>query len=231
MEQLKKIRMRSASENIHLNQGSPRPRRRTRNSSRRSRRTLFSNTTSRLLNTGWCASQRWFLVIERRFHLSPSRGTQSQTVHAERRIISYSTEIYRRYQKYSHITGCNAGENIDDCWNVDGDRELSHTWTGFTRFTTLKEKPPDGYTWSGRRLTRKETTSRPDKSVARYVEGLMHRNAKKSKNGPSRSQNSITPEDYVVISLWNLMMKNSCVSWKMLVESWNGNSDDSINAL
>ena len=34
--------------------------------------------------------------------------------------------------------------------------------TGFTRFTILNEKPPDGYTWSGRRLTRKQTTSRPD---------------------------------------------------------------------
>ena len=35
-------------------------------------------------------------------------------------------------------------ENIDDYWNVDGDRELSDTWTGFTRFTMLSEKPPDG---------------------------------------------------------------------------------------
>ena len=34
--------------------------------------------------------------------------------------------------------------------------------TGFTRFTILDEKPPDGYTWSGRRLTRIEKTSRPD---------------------------------------------------------------------
>ena len=33
----------------------------------------------------------------------------------------------------------------------------------FTRFTFLSEKPPDGYTWSGERLTRKQTTSRPDK--------------------------------------------------------------------
>ena len=53
-------------------------------------------------------------------------------------------------------------KNIDDYWNVDGDRELSGTWTGFTRFMLLDEKPPDGYTWSGRRLRRKRTTSRPD---------------------------------------------------------------------
>ena len=38
---------------------------------------------------------------------------------------------------------------------------MSETRTGFTRFTILNEKPLDGYTWSGGRLTRKQTTSRP----------------------------------------------------------------------
>ena len=37
-------------------------------------------------------------------------------------------------------------KNIDDYWNVDGDRELSDTWTRFTRFTILNETPPEGYT-------------------------------------------------------------------------------------
>ena len=37
-------------------------------------------------------------------------------------------------------------KNIDDYWNVDGERELSDRWTGLTRFTILSEKPPDGYT-------------------------------------------------------------------------------------
>ena len=40
-------------------------------------------------------------------------------------------------------------------------RELSDAWPGFTRFILLNERPPDGCTWSGRRLTRKQTTSRP----------------------------------------------------------------------
>ena len=35
-------------------------------------------------------------------------------------------------------------------------------WTGFTQLTLLDEKAPDGYTWSGGRLTRKQLTSRPD---------------------------------------------------------------------
>ena len=54
-------------------------------------------------------------------------------------------------------------KSIQDSLNVDGDRGLSDTWTGFTRFTKFKEKPPDGYTWSGRRLTGNQTTSCPDK--------------------------------------------------------------------
>ena len=48
-------------------------------------------------------------------------------------------------------------KKIDDYWNVD--RELSDAWTGFTRFISLNDRPPDGCTWSGRR----QTTSRPDK--------------------------------------------------------------------
>ena len=50
----------------------------------------------------------------------------------------------------------------NDYWNADGERELSDSWTGFTRFILLNGRPPDGYTWCGWRLTRKQTTSRPD---------------------------------------------------------------------
>ena len=31
-------------------------------------------------------------------------------------------------------------KHIEDYWNVDGERELSDAWTGFTRFTVLIEK-------------------------------------------------------------------------------------------
>ena len=49
-------------------------------------------------------------------------------------------------------------KRIDDYWNMDGSRDLSDPWTGFTQFTLLEEKPPDGYMWSGGRLTRKQLT-------------------------------------------------------------------------
>ena len=51
---------------------------------------------------------------------------------------------------------------IDDYWNIDGSRDLSDSWTGFNQFILLEEKPPDGYMWSGWRLTRKQLTPRPD---------------------------------------------------------------------
>ena len=51
---------------------------------------------------------------------------------------------------------------IDDYWNVDGSRDLSDSWTGFTQFTLLEEKPPKGYMWSVGETTRKQLTSRPD---------------------------------------------------------------------
>ena len=38
---------------------------------------------------------------------------------------------------------------IDDYWKIEGSRDLSASWTGFTQFTLLDEEPPDGYMWSG----------------------------------------------------------------------------------
>ena len=54
-------------------------------------------------------------------------------------------------------------KRIDDYWNVDANRNLSDSWKGFTKFTLLKEKPPHGYVWSGERLTKIHTTTRPEK--------------------------------------------------------------------
>ena len=46
--------------------------------------------------------------------------------------------------------------HIEDYWNVDREKELTDAWTRFTSFILLNERPPDGYTWSGERLTRKQ---------------------------------------------------------------------------
>ena len=40
-------------------------------------------------------------------------------------------------------------KRIVDYWNIDGSPDLSDPWTGFTQFTLLEEKPPEGYMCPG----------------------------------------------------------------------------------
>ena len=62
-----------------------------------------------------------------------------------------------RIQNYSYELGCQTKKKrIDDYWHIDGSRDLSDPWTGFTQFTLLEEKPPEGYMWSSGRLTTKQ---------------------------------------------------------------------------
>ena len=91
--------------------------------------------------------------------------------HFEPRVKLYSPReesfpIPLRYIDVTRTTHTNLDvkqeKRIDDYWNIDGSRDLSDPWTGFTQFTLLDEKAPDGYMWSGGRLTRKQLTSRPD---------------------------------------------------------------------
>ena len=91
--------------------------------------------------------------------------------HVEPRVKLYSPReesfpIPLKYIDVSRTTHTNLDvkqeKRIDDYWNIDGSRDLSDSWTGFTQFILLEERPPDGYMWSGERLTRKQLTSRPD---------------------------------------------------------------------
>ena len=91
--------------------------------------------------------------------------------HVEPRVKLYSPReesfpIPLKYIDVTRTTHTNLDvkqeRRIDDYWNIDGSRDLSDPWTGFTQFTLLEEKLPDGYMWSGERLTRKQLTSRPD---------------------------------------------------------------------
>ena len=75
---------------------------------------------------------------------------------------STCTEINRRDQGYEYIVGCGAGDKYRRLLNVDGDRGLSDKWTGFTRFTIWMKNHRMDVPGPVRRLTRKQTTSRPD---------------------------------------------------------------------
>ena len=74
--------------------------------------------------------------------------------HVEPRVKLYSPRkesflIPLKFFDVSRTTRTNMdvmqeGRN-DDYWNFDGSRDFSASWTGFTQFTLLEEKPPDGY--------------------------------------------------------------------------------------
>ena len=98
-------------------------------------------------------------------------GNFTNRHHVEPRVKLYSPReesfpIPLKYIDVSRTTHTNLDvkqeKRIDDYWNIDGSRDLSDPWTSFTQFTLLEEKPPDGFMWSGERLTRKQLTSRPD---------------------------------------------------------------------
>ena len=91
--------------------------------------------------------------------------------HVEPRVKLYSPReesfpIPLKYIDVSRTTRTNLDvkqeKRIDDFWNIDGSSDVSVSWTGFTQFTLLSEKPLEGFLWSGERLTKRQATSRPD---------------------------------------------------------------------
>ena len=78
--------------------------------------------------------------------------------HVEPRVKLYSPReesfpVPLKYIDVSRTTHTNLDvkqeKRFDDYWNIDGSRDLSDPWTGFTQFTRLEAKPPNGYMWSG----------------------------------------------------------------------------------
>ena len=163
-------------------------------------------------DAGW--SDEWILVHVRKLHIPPSRWTKSQTSLAERRIIPCSRTTHTNLDVMREC-------RIDDYWNVDGSRDLSDSWTGFTQLILLEEKPPDGKMWSGRRLTRKQLTSRPDHLCPELwtklcrIAQLMERQKCHMKN-----QNSIMLENYEEFISLTLRTRNSKKPSRMLARNW-----------
>ena len=91
--------------------------------------------------------------------------------HNEPRVQLYvpKDETFPIHLKYIDVTRSTHTDldvlqekKIDGYWNIDSTKLLSDSTRGFTKFTLLKEKPPNGFTWSGRRLTKSQITTRPD---------------------------------------------------------------------
>ena len=119
--------------------------------------------------------------------------------HVEPRVKLYmpkeeSFPIPMKYIDVSRITHTNLDvmreSRIYDNLKIDGSSDLSDYWTGFTQSTLSSEKPPDGFLWSGERLTKRQATSRPDHLWPELWRG-MARNATLREN-----QSLIMQEDY-----------------------------------
>ena len=59
---------------------------------------------------------------------------------------------------------------VGDYWNIDGSRDLSDSWTGFTQFAPVSEKPPEGYLWSGEETDKTASDIQARSFMARTLE-------------------------------------------------------------
>ena len=91
--------------------------------------------------------------------------------HVEPRVKLYSPRdesfpIPLKYIDVSRTTHTNLDvkqeKRIDDYWNIYGSRDLSDPWTGFTQLLYWKKNFLKDICGLGRRLTRKQLTSRTD---------------------------------------------------------------------
>ena len=129
---------RSRSENIHLNPQQPGPRRRTRKSSRRIRRVFFSLRQDSLHSDGEARNYFWSIsgnYIYR--HHVESRVKLHVPTEESSLIPLKDIDVTRTTDTTSDVM---SEKHIEDYWNVDGDRDLSDAWTGFTRFTIIGRK-------------------------------------------------------------------------------------------
>ena len=102
--------------------------------------------------------------------------------HVEPRVKLYSPReesfpIPLKYIDVSRTTRTNLDvmqeSRIDDYWNTDGSRDLSASWRGFTQFTLLSEKLPEGLKVSG------ETDKTASDIQARsFMDRTLERNVK-----------------------------------------------------
>ena len=111
-------------------------------------------------------------------------------------------------------------KRLGDYWNIDGSRNLSDPWTGFTQFTLLSEKLPQGYMWSGWRLTKRQATSRPDHLWPELWRGLPRNTKLRSISGQLENQSSIMQEDYEESISLTLRTRSSRKPLRMQEENW-----------
>ena len=143
----------------------------------------------------------------------PMSGNFTNRHHVEARVKLYSPReesfpIPMKYIDVSRTTHANLDvkreKPIGAYWNIDGSRDLSDPWTGFTQFALLEEKPPQGYLLSGRRLTRKQLTSRSNHLWPEFWE-------KMGKNAKLKEKQKWSYEKLHLDNAWQL--RGVCLNW------------------
>ena len=121
-----------------------------------------------------------FRMLVKQFMIfGPCQETSNTPHHFEPRVKLYSLReetfpIPLKYIDVCRTTHTNLDvkqeRRIDDYWNIDGSRDLSDPWTGFTQFTQLDEKLPDGFLWSGCEINKKTAYIQARSCMARALE-------------------------------------------------------------
>ena len=208
---------RSGTENIHLDTGPPKSRRR---SKRFSWRIRSVSTTSRLTFGCWW-SDKWFLVHVRRLHIPPSRWTQSQALLAERRIIPYSTEIHWRIQNYKNEFGC--------CARTLHRWLLEYRWV--SRLVWFLDRFHSVYSVKWETSRRKNVVRGDWQNGKRHPGQIIYGQNSgpnweemlswgRSKNGQLKNQSSVMLEDYEESIPLTLRTWGSRKSFRMLARNW-----------
>ena len=113
-------------------------------------------------------------------------------------------------------------KRIDDYWNIDGSRDLSDPWTGFTQFTLLEEKAPNGHMLVRGEINEETAYIQARSSMARALEinGKACQAEGKAKSGPKKRFILTTHENYVESISLTLRRRNSKKPPRTRVRSW-----------
>ena len=205
---------RSGTEIIHFDTGPTNSRRKSSWFAGRITRDSTCTTFSRLISGCRWSYFRWLIY---RHHVEPRVKLYSPG--------EESFPIPLKYIDVSRTTHTNLDvfqeSRIDDFWNIDGSRDLSDPWTGFTQFTLLEEKAPDGYMWSGERLTKRQASSRSDHLWPESGRNCQEMPRwRKDNSGHMKNQNSIMPENYEEFISLTLRTRNLRRPSRMLARNW-----------
>ena len=149
--------------------------------------------------------------------------------HVEPRVKLFSPEeesfpIPLKYIDVSWTTHTNLdvmqGKRIDDYWNINGSRDLSDPWTGFTQITLLEKLSTD-FCGPARDQQEKQLTSRPDHLWPEFWKSMgKHAKRRRSKSGLMKNSIWWTHENCEgFISLTRRIRKAKTPS-RMLIRNW-----------